>query len=403
LRPRLVLVCDRSLTDGDGRMRRSARLYSEIASVYDVLALTRVTPGDRPGDIELGANFTERRIARTSAETEWQAVTFARNGADGGDDAIFFDHVLALNPAFDVALREAVESASAVISVRPYAYRAARSVYSGPMIYDALSIEYTARVRATPFAPNRVELLERVPKIEHECAHGCDAIVTGSAIDAALITGLYGLNAARVLTLAAAFDRHTTPIVAAADRAARKAQTSLRDRAVALFAGSATPANVNDVAALYTLASHVSEVYFLVIGRVAEIMPGIARPANVAFTGAIDDATFATLMAAADMFVVPGGSRPSPRAKLLDAVGHGVPLVLSDAAAAGLFTDGIDAEIAPVAGLPERVRALLAARDRGERYARAALATAASKCPMSSAAAPIIARINELRAQEVRS
>jgi hypothetical protein len=389
MKPHLVIVSDRSLTAGDGRMRRSARLYAELATAFKILAIVRTSRAEAMGDAVLAPDFVERRITRTAAEVEWLNIAIGRYGPHGGDDALAFDRVRALNPPFMSAVTEAARSAAAVVCLRPYAYATIRAGYGGPVVYDALELEYTARAAKGLKAANAVDYLETLAALEERCAREAALVLCGSPIDALLIEQMYGVDSGRIVTAAPAFDANVAAPFTDAERSLRKPALSASGHSVALFVGSAKPDNVRDALAVCAVAKALPDVIFFIAGSLVDVLPPCAPPANVHFTGLVDDATLTLLLETADVFVAPGSARSQPAAKLLDAVAHGAPLVLTPETAAGVFSDHADADVAPLAEFPSRIRALLNSPERRERQARAAQQTALRSRSIARTAAPL--------------
>ena len=395
MKPRLVVVSDRSLTAGDGRMRRSARLYAELAAAFEILAIVRTSPAEATGDAVLAPGFVERRIARTAAEVEWLNIAIGRYGPNGGDDALVFDRVRALNPPFMASVTEAAASAVAVVCLRPYVYAAVRAGYGGPVVYDALELEYTARAAIGLKVANTVEYLEKLAALEERCAGDAALVLCGSPIEALLAEQMYGVTSGRIVIASPAFDATVLAPFTAVERSARKPALNASGRSVALFVGSAKPDNVREALAVCAVAAALPDVIFFISGSLVDVLPPCSPPANVRFTGIVDDAALTLLLETADLFVAPG-ARSEPPAKLLDAVAHGAPLVLTPEIAAGVFLDQVDADVAPLAEFPSRIRALLNSPERRERQARTAQQTALRTRSIARSAAPLRTRLEAL-------
>jgi glycosyltransferase involved in cell wall biosynthesis len=401
MRARVVIVCDRSLDDRDARMGLSARLYAEVARLADVVAVTRVAADVTASTAELVPGLIEHRIPRSAAEAGWQEIARTRYGPDGGDDALWFERVTSLNPAFVETLRTALDSATCCICVRPYAYAPLRALTALPIVYDALQLEYPARALHADSLPNREMVLEEVARMETACVRGATAVITADTAAASLGSLMYDVEPTR-FTIVRRLDLNVVPIIATAERRARREATNLAGRTLVLFAGENSPSDVRAALALSSICTQLPDWTFVAVGWVAQGFPRARRPANLQFTGPVDDATLALLLDICDFFIdAANDPQTEVAATTLFAAAHGAPLILTAEAAAEIFHDGVEADVVPIAGMTARIRALLGDCERRERQSRVAAETAKSRNEWSMVSAPVIDLLSRLTRREV--
>jgi glycosyltransferase involved in cell wall biosynthesis len=369
-------------------MRQSLLILRGLAKHYSIEALTRVAQNESTAVIDVGDNFREHRIPRTGAESEWQAMLRDKFGPQGGDDAMTFDWIGGLNPAFMSTLNSALEGAIAVICIRPFGYAALRSVWSGPVVYDALELEY--RIRARMNVPNFVEFIERLVALEQRCAAESDIMLCGTPHDRRLATQLYGRDASTILTTENVLDSSVASTFPKRERTEVRQQTNLRESPFAFYIGSSSGDNARDVAALCSIATYIPSLLFLVAGRVVDRLQGIQKPPNLQFTGEVDDATVDTLFRSAECLVVAGSERDRAPRKVLDAIAYGCPIVATMEATARTLEDAIHADIAPIAEIPSRIALLFNDPQRGSKHARIAHEYASATWTPDTAARPLL-------------
>lgn len=397
MRPHLTIASDLSLCSDDRRMQRSRRMYTEIGRSIDVIAVSRVEGRETQHSVEIAPGLIEHRIPRTAAEVYWQNIAGSRWGSEGGDDALWFARTSALNPPFVRALADAADGAAFCICLRPYAFEPLRALTHLPIVYDALELEYPARVATTKHAPNRIELLESVARSENACVRGAAKIISGSAATAQLGALLYDVDPAHFVLLSRALDLGQIVLLAPSQRKLLKAKTNLANRTVALFEGSCGITDVHDAVALASLAGQVPEIAFLLVGPVAEVFPQMSRPPNLSFTGPVNDATRELLFQIADVYVHAGTlKRDIVSQGAVDAALYGLPLMLTPEATANTFEDGREADIVPSAKIAERLRTLLSEPGRQQRQTLAARKKAEKISAWSEAVSPVLALVNEL-------
>ncbi|HTW82743.1 MAG TPA: glycosyltransferase [Candidatus Sulfotelmatobacter sp.] len=320
---------------------RAIARYGARQDALDVVVCSR-TDAVQEADELVVSDVLVRRVPPTSVETA--------RGAAGSD-------VPWLNPAFTDALAHASLGAVLAVSVGPFAHRALRATWPGPLVYDAPQVAYLAALATAAPAAS----LQRVAESERACARDAAAVLCACEEDAQLLVALYDLDPARVTVVPPGL-AGAPPYASRAQREAAKAGSTLAGRTVAVCV-LATPGDASALAPLGRIAAQTPHVLFVVVGAAAPAARtalGAELPGNVQFAGN-DAATLATVFAIADLAVHPSAAPSGISYAIADYVGAGLPLLCTPRAARGwAIADRLEAEIAEPDELPERLRRVLA-------------------------------------------
>jgi glycosyltransferase involved in cell wall biosynthesis len=359
-----------------GGARRMQQLFGQLGTRYDVVVCSRFEIPQRPDEVRLAPGLVERRTPRSAVQQEIITQAIARYGGPGGRDEVRFDETGWLNPAYADTLERSLRGASVAFCTHPYTFGILRRLWDGPIVYDAMDVEYLAQVAVLKDAPNRSAMLHRVATIERRCAREADLISTISETDAELFAAIYDVDPAKIVVVPPALDTEVRAYLDHEARAIRRETSSFAGRRVALFIGSNWPMNVRAVVRLGAIARALPDVVFLVVGSVAGAAPAALMgnvPSNLQFTGAIDDAAFRAVLEIANLAVNPIEEGSGTCMKVLDYVAAGLPLITTPIGGRGYgFHDGVDADVVSLDEFPPRIQAALASpRGAQERAARA--------------------------------
>jgi glycosyltransferase involved in cell wall biosynthesis len=383
-----------------GGARRMQQLFGQLGTRYDVVVCSRFELPQPADEVVIAPNVVERRVPRTSVQHEMFVRSVQQHGGAGGRDEVRFDETAWLNQNYADTLGRSLRNADVAVCTHPYTYAMLRRAWQGPIVYDAMDVEYIAQVAVLRNAPNRAAMLQRVAEIERRCVREADLISTISEADAEMFVTLYGADPERIVVVPPALETGTIPYLDHLVRQQRRETSSLAGRRVALFVGSNWPMNVRAAVRLADVARACSGVVFLVVGSVAaEARPALGErcPENLQFTGVLDDATMRGALAVADLAVNPIEEGSGTCMKVLEYVSAGLPIVTTPEGARGYgFRDGLEADVVSVERFPERILATLSDPTAAQRRAECAYERLSRERAWDVLAAPLFVRLDGL-------
>jgi glycosyltransferase involved in cell wall biosynthesis len=119
-------------------------------------------------------------------------------------------------------------------------------------------------------------------------------------------------------------------------RILKKKQLGLYESFTALFIGSWHQPNVEAVRYILSIASHLPQVNFLILGNICWAFPAEQLPLNVSFMGLVNDAIKDVVLGVADVALNPMISGSGTNLKMLDYLAAGIPVISTPFGARGL-------------------------------------------------------------------
>jgi hypothetical protein len=373
--PRRIVIAGHRPMDASVSLQAGAlaRLYTELCPDGEVIACVRVDETSAGGREGIEGGIAVRRVARSAAEQRLLERSLAALGELVGNDDWHFDRVPVLNPEYIDTLVRSLRGAAFAVCAGAFTFGTVRSVWDGPIVFDARRLRYLAETQLFPNLPERAARLRGVFALEERCAREASVILCAGEADADLLVELYGARADRVLVVPPPFDP-TIPFATHAERLAARERSSLAGRPVVVIAGDERTERLSAVVRFAEVAYAVPEVSFLVLGAISPwVLPQLRerKPANLHVSGPVDGAASRTILRVADVALDPI-ERPEALADELGCyAAAGVPIVTTPRGAARWGMASGEVLTGEPPQLAARVREALADPATAERRARA--------------------------------
>jgi len=285
--------------------------------------------------------------------------------------------------AFASRVRRELVGSTVVLMEHPFLSRLIRRSLTPrdrkKVIYDAIDVEFASASFQNPRNPVGNMLLSRVAALERTACSMSDAVFATTDYDKALLERLYGLAERRVVTIPIGLD--TSAIVPPTEESKARAKAEFGippDSILVTYIASAALHNTKVLALISRLASEFAEsrnVVFYVGGSVASHITG-AVPQNVvrgsSFTFG-DSRVYNTLQATDVAISLDLNHKTGTPVKTLEYMAHGLPvMVTQDEARRVGLTDRVNASVASVDAMNEKLRELLENPDLRRRLGKAA-------------------------------
>jgi glycosyltransferase involved in cell wall biosynthesis len=348
-----------------GGQERVFFLWRGVADAFDVELVTLGDVGARTLEAEIAAGLREIRVPKTDRyRREQQRLAEVAGNAPVADVAPAT--LLAHAPEYAAVLARSVARADLVVAAQPFCMPALRACRGDlPLVYEAQNVEAHLKAALGP------ELGRVAREAEAEVCAAATFVLACSADDAAELSRLYGLDAARIHLAPNGVDTDAVAATDAAARAARRRAAGIDGTRIAMFVGSQHPPNVEAAEAIIGLAATMPDVTFLLAGRQCVALADRPRPRNVALMGTVDRATLATTVGVADVALNPMRTGSGSNVKIAGYLAAGVPIVTTPIGARGYdLIDGEHALVCELGDFAGRMRALLDDAALADRLAR---------------------------------
>ncbi|CAN5510513.1 hypothetical protein BH09SUM1_BH09SUM1_16630 [soil metagenome] len=166
-----------------------------------------------------------------------------------------------------------------------------------------------------------------------------DVVLVCSDEDADLFVTEFGVDRSKFITIPNGVDVDEIKPCPTEERRqeARNLLGLSRDRGACFFIGSFHPPNVEAVKVILNeLADALSDVDFLIAGKVCEAFANLPMPANVRLLGLVDEAHKSALLHGCDVALNPMVSGGGTNLKMLDYLAAGLPVLSTTCGARGL-------------------------------------------------------------------
>ena len=329
-RPRLVVATTFPVFPPQGGgPSRIYHLYRELSRWADITLVTLTGEASEAGTYPLGPGYREVRVAKSRRQRLLEQVMGRRLRASV-DDIVAMDNPDA-TPALREALQAACQNADVVVASHHYLYPLIRSVWNGPLWYEAHNLE--AEMKAAVLAPALEKgsaaarrALERVEAIERDCARDADCVLAVSAEERDALVDRYGVDPEKVLLAPNGTDTRAIAYTDPEQRHANQQVYGLQDRFTALFMGSWHGPNIDAVRHIADIARQCPEVEFLLMGSVCQAPVG-ELPANCHRLGMVSEAEKRQWLALADCALNPITSGAGSNLKLVEYAAAGLPVI----------------------------------------------------------------------------
>lgn len=357
-----------------GGQSRIFHLYRELARTHDVTLLTFTEPGEAAFDAEIAPGLREVRTPMSAAHREAEDRIRKACGFLQITD-IAMPELWTLTPDWVASLERAAADAELFIASHPYLFPALETVAKGrPIAHESQDVEIELKTQILPGNAESRRLLESVRAVERDCCRKSTFILACTDEEARKLASLYGVTAERFVIAPNGADVEATTFTTWDARRATATRMGITTP-VALFVGSWHGPNVDALKAIYAMAGALPSWAFVAIGSVCQAMHGIAKPANVALMGVVDDATKAVLYETASAALNPMATGTGTNLKMLDYLAAGIPALTTPWGARGLeLVSGRHCVVADLAGFPaalEKLGSDPGLLDRMTRLARA--------------------------------
>jgi len=192
-----------------GGQKRVFHLYRRLARYAPVTLLTTCNHEEPAFDGEIAPGLRELRIPK-SRQHQVGERQIEEELSTSVADLYAIEH-MGETPAWLQALKELSLHTGLVIASHPYLYPAIRSVYRGPVYYEAHNVEYDMKRDILGENTASEPWLRLVRDTEGTCARECIGISVCSAEDAARLVVLYQCEPERIAVVPNGVDAQATP------------------------------------------------------------------------------------------------------------------------------------------------------------------------------------------------
>ena len=351
---RIAMLSTYPVLEGLGGGARRARAVAEaLSSLAQIDIVSLCVDADGIHEVALPDRpVTEVVVPRSGrhadAETRLRALSAVPSVTDMAAAVLW-----PASPQLVREMRASCAGADAIVLAHPYLVDAAKELAPGiPLVYDAHNDEVGMKdqlLPATEAGDWWRSVVERV-----ETAAVAESVVVAAPTDdeRESLGRLVGADD-HILVVPNGTDAASVSFTTGPDRTRRTEQLLARRNlpadaaAVVLFVGSGHPPNLTGAKRVVDLASRMSAVQFLVVGRCGEVLDPARIPANVTITGRVSDDELAELLAGATVALNPVSEGGGSNLKVIEAFASGLPVVTTSVGARGVPRD-----LVTVTGVP---------------------------------------------------
>ncbi|MBN1932753.1 MAG: glycosyltransferase family 4 protein [Desulfobacterales bacterium] len=307
-----------------GGKLRLYNLYKNLSKNYKVTILSL---GHSETIIKISENFTEIKVKRTREFNRLAKKIKAETGVSSDDIAAIEGYKLI--PGFEKKLKQIISSADAVILAHPYLYNAVSKIKK-PVFYDAPNVEYI--LKSSMF--NNEKYLLLVKSIEQNLCNRAKLIYPASKQDMDLMKKFYNISEKKFFIVENGVDTKNINILSPKEKKELKKRLGIKNRNVAVFAGSMHKPNNEAVVYMETLAKNFPDVIFIVIGGAGDVLK--KSPKNLIPVGIVTKEDKDVLMRASDIGLNPVVSGSGTNLKLVEYLAYGLVVISTSFGARGI-------------------------------------------------------------------
>ncbi len=317
-----------------GGQNRVFYLYKELARTATVEVICLVNEREKFSKTEIASNLFEIRIPKSASHAEKERKIEANAGIPITDIAML--DLYAETVMLRDAIQESYITSDFLIATQPYTYPLCKSITSEHIIHDSQNVEYSLKKQMLKDTPFNRQLLKKLFEAE---SHACnDAWLTSVCAmeDAVMMEELYNFDKTKALLVPNGVDLLSTAFITQAKRQSIKTSLQLEQQKIIIFMASWHQPNIEAVEEIFKIASKTPDFKYIIIGSVGNYFAMQPRPANVGFTGVVDDAEKVSYLSLADIAINPMLSGSGTNLKMLDYMASGIPVISTVVGARGL-------------------------------------------------------------------
>lgn len=334
-------------------------IYRTLARHVDVELVTLGLRSEGGARIWADEGFCEIRVPRSAAHEKADLAAQAECGVPVYDITAL-EHIH-LTPEYLDALRASLAGSSLAILAHPYMSEALRKVgYSGPLVHESHNFEYSLKERMLPRNAASAKRLSLVEEAEGWCCRSAAFVSVTSRDDATALQRKYGIAAERFLLIPNGTDTATIGFMGPAARRGLRRRLGIGGRPVALFLASGHGPNLEAAERLLEIATRLQDVYFALVGNVADAFAHRAVPSNVWLVGTVSEEARNVWLQFASVALNPVLYGGGTNLKLLDYFAAGTPVVSTEPGIRGGDVDaGRHVLVAPIERFDGAIREAL--------------------------------------------
>ena len=339
-----------------GGQNRIYHQYRHLARWYDVELVTLASGEEKPMDEAVAPGLREIRTPKSKqhAHSEWERFEDKLNVPVTD---VAFPILYKLSPAFLSALKKSTEHADFVVASHPYSFKAIRDVYSGPIWYEALDVEYDLKKGFFPRNKSAEELLQQTRENESACCSLSELILACSKEVGDRLVELYHANPDKIVVVPNGVDLESVKFSSIEEKKTLKESMKYDRRFFALFMGSWHVPNIEAMEFLIGLAKELPDITFLMIGSGCHCFYDTQVPKNVLLLGIVDDEVKSIIHDMADVALNPMNSGSGTNLKVLEYMAAGVPVLSTEFGVRGLSVkNGEHVHIAELSQFGQAIR-----------------------------------------------
>ena len=204
--------------------------------------------------------------------------------------------------------------------------------YSGQIIYDAHNVEYDHLV--TDSAGFYRPVARSIFGIERQLCESSEAILVVSASDRLRLSQLYHLALNKIHVLPNGVDCEAIRPANSGDHTLTKRALDLANRPIVLFIGGAIKPNVDALYFIEDLASKLTGITFLIVGKVSMFSKN--HKSNLVTMGEVSERRKNIALAAADVAINPVDQGTGTSLKMTEYLAAGLPIVTTPIGSRGM-------------------------------------------------------------------
>jgi glycosyltransferase involved in cell wall biosynthesis len=317
-----------------GGQSRVFHLYRHLAKKFDIELVT-FTDNGQPFNGEIAPGVWETRIPMSPQHLEAETAIRSQTGILQITDVVM-PQLYHLTPAYLEALRKAASDSNFMVACNSYLLPAIQEVSNQPIWYEAHDVQVEVKKSIFSPYPKGNELLEATRQVENECCQVSQLIMVCCQNDALRMKDIYGVDSNKFVEVPNGGDLESVSYISLEKRILKKKQLGLYESFTALFIGSWHQPNVEAVRYILSIASHLPQVNFLILGNICWAFPAEQLPLNVSFMGLVNDAIKDVVLGVADVALNPMISGSGTNLKMLDYLAAGIPVISTPFGARGL-------------------------------------------------------------------
>lgn len=348
-----------------GGQQRIFNIYSRLANIFDVDLVTFAPRGAKSSQKEIAPGLVETSIppSRAHQAAEEELAASINHAMPISDIATI--NLWRKTPRFVEAVRTLGRGVFAAVNSHPYLASMLRETLSDAAMWtESHNTEFRMKRALLPQSRNGELLAQSVFDVERVSWQQATRIMACSEDDLVHLEESYGACTA---------DKHFVPngvslkdvqFISHTERQDLKTRIGLEDRKIALFMGSWHPPNLQAMEDIISLAPHLPDITFHLVGGGCNAFNGRKVPSNVRLFGLVSEEEKVWLLSTADLALNPMLAGSGTNLKMFDYMASGLPVLATEFGARGLRDpEGISCIVSPIETFAQSVRDTISDRD----------------------------------------